>query len=53
MIIPISGCNFSGLLNFNNVLSRSSIFSSQSSIGFLDIIEHKWLCVVKYYILIE
>ncbi len=34
-------------------LYRRSSFTNESSIGCLDIIGHRWLCLVNYYILIK
>ena len=47
-----------GLLLFRvlqQITSSSGVhfFTNESSIGCLDIIEYKYLCLVKYYILIK
>ena len=42
-----------GVMPYNNVLLVSSIFTNESSIGCSDIIEHKELCMVTYYIPIK
>ena len=39
------------VVQFNDLLG-SSICKNGSSIGCLDIMEHKWLCLMKYYIVI-
>ena len=51
LVILISVCYY--LEQCNNVLLRSSTFTNESSIGSLDIIDYKWLCLVKYYILMK
>jgi hypothetical protein len=53
-LILISVCYYSELRGAISVLLMSSIFTNESSIGCLEIIEHKWLCLVtKYDILIK
>ena len=37
----------------NNLLFKSSIFTNERQIVCLDIIEHKWFCVIKYYTFIK
>ena len=40
-----------GVTQCNNVLLKSLIFTNESWIGCSDIVKHKWLGMVKYYIL--
>ena len=42
-----------GVTQHNNNLLGSSICTNESSIGYLDIIDHPWLCFVKHYIHIK
>lgn len=49
----IKNCNTALIIQCNNVLLRSPIFTTESSIGWSNIIEHKTLCMVKYYLLIK
>ena len=36
-----------GVTYYNNVLLKSSIFIDKNSIGYLDIVECKWLYILK------
>jgi hypothetical protein len=50
---PISACSYSESHNAITPYSdfHFSLFINKSPISCLNIIEHKWLCLVNYYIL--